>query len=188
MQKTEARRQIVIDKVADHLLAVGMQRASLRQLAVAAGMSDRMLLHYFVDKEELLTAALTLVAARMVAMLEHSRSEQMPFHALLPYLAGMLNDPQIRPYLRLWLELAALAANEEGSYASIARHICDDFLSWISAALKVEREADRIPMAALTMATIEGFVLLDTLSYGSLITSALEGIALQSNGIDAPAG
>jgi AcrR family transcriptional regulator len=181
MKKTEMRRQIVIDNVADHLLALGMQRASLRQLAAAAGMSDRMLLHYFVDKEELLTAALTLVATRLVAMLEHSRSEQMPFHALLPYLAGMLKDPHIRPYLRLWLELAALAADEEGTYATIARHICDDFLSWIAAALMVEREADRIPMAALTMATIEGFVLLDTLNYDSLVVSALEGLALQSS-------
>jgi hypothetical protein len=36
-------------------------------------------------------------------------------------------------------------------------------------------------MAALTMATIEGFVLLDTLNYGSLVVSALEGLALQSS-------
>jgi AcrR family transcriptional regulator len=178
MKKTEAKRQQVIDTVADHLLAYGMKGSSLRQLAAAAGMSDRMLLHYFVDKQELLTAALTLVTVRLVAMLERARSEQMPFQSLLPQLAGMMQDPNIRPYMRLWMELVALVAQEE-VYRAIARQICDTFFSWIASALKVEREEDRAPMAALALATIEGFILLDALGDGSKITSALEGIAIR---------
>lgn len=176
MKKTEARRQAVIDTVAEHLLAHGMKESSLRQLAAAASMSDRMLLHYFVNKEELLTAALTVITVRLVGMLESSRSEQMPFQTLLPHLTGMMNDPRLRPYMRLWLELAALVA-EEAFYGTIARHICDDFYSWIASALQVEREEDRAPLAALALATMEGFILLDALDYGSKITSALEGIA-----------
>lgn len=179
MEKTEAKRQIVIEKVADHLLASGLKNASLRQLATAVGMSDRMLLHYFATKEELLTAALNLITVRMVAILESARSDPMPFGALLPHLVGMMQDPYIRPYLRLFLELVALAANDEETYGTLSRHIYDDFLRWTALALQVEREEEREALASLAMVTVEGFVLLDALNYTSQITKALEGIALQ---------
>lgn len=57
MEKTEAKRQLILNQIADHLLAAGLKDASLRHLAAAIGASDRMLLHYFVDKDELMTAA-----------------------------------------------------------------------------------------------------------------------------------
>lgn len=62
MRKADTRRQQILERLADHVLAHGMQAASLRPLAAAAGTSDRMLLHYFADKEELITATLALVA------------------------------------------------------------------------------------------------------------------------------
>lgn len=179
MEKTENRKRIILEKITDHLLEHGMKGASLRPLAAAIGTSDRMLLHYFVDKEELMTAALNRVAARMISILESARSDPMPFHMLLPHLVEMMKAPIIRPYLRLWLELAALSAAEEETYRRIARQICDSFYEWIASALKVEKEEERAPMAALAFATIEGFVLLDALDYGSKITSALQGIAMQ---------
>jgi hypothetical protein len=59
--------------------------------------------------------------------------------------------------------------------------IWNDFFDWIAAALKVEREEDRIPLAALALATTEGFMLLDALDCGSIITDALEGIKIRSS-------
>jgi AcrR family transcriptional regulator len=179
MEKTEAKRQIIIEKIADHLLVNGMRGASLRKIAAAVGMSDRMLLHYFVNKEELMTSALTQVTARLVRILESARLEQMPFQVLLPQLAEMMKDPQVRPYLRLSLELVALAAEKRESYRAIARKIWNDFFGWIASALQVKREKDRIPLAALAFATTEGFMLLDALDCGSIITEALEGIKIR---------
>jgi AcrR family transcriptional regulator len=179
MEKTEVKRQLILNGIADHLLSHGMKASSLRQVAAAVNTSDRMLLHYFVDKEEMMTAALNLVSERMINRLASIHSEQMPFQTLLPYLVEMLKDPDIRPYLRLWLELAALSAGEDGSYRMIARQICDSFYVWIAAALQVEKEEERAPMAALAFATLEGFVLFDALNYSSKITSALKGIELR---------
>ncbi len=178
MEKTEIKRQLILNEVADHLLVSGMKDSSLRQLASAIGTSDRMLLHYFSDKEELMSAALNLVARRLIDMLESTRSNQMSFQTLMPHLAGMIEDPRIRPYLRLWLELAAMSTASE-TYRQIATQICDGFYDWIASVLKVEKEDDRAPMAALAFATIEGFVLLDALDYGSKVTSALKGITIR---------
>lgn len=177
MEKTELKRQQILNKIADHLLASGMKDSSLRHLAAAIGTSDRMLLHYFSDKEELMSAVLNLVAARLIQLLENT-PEQMPFETLIPYLAGMIKDPRIRPHLRLWLELTAMSTANE-TYRLIARQICDGFYEWISSVLRVEKTEERAPMAALAFATIEGFVLMDALDYGSKVTSALEGIAMR---------
>jgi AcrR family transcriptional regulator len=178
MKKTDVKRQRIVDQIADHLLAQGMQASGLRALAAAAGTSDRMLLHYFANKEELMTAALDCVAARMLALLANAGAGQVPFGTLLSQLAGMKNDPAVRPYLRLWLELAALSAAGEESYRSIARQIGDGFYQWLAAALQVEREEERAPMAALAFAVIEGFVFLDAIDESWIIAGALEGIGL----------
>jgi len=179
VKKTEERRQMVLEKVADHLLAHGMRGASLRKMAAAVGTSDRMLLHYFADKEELMTGALTLVAARLVNILEQARTEQIPLRTFLPHLAEMMQNPQVRPYLRLSLELVALAAEGNEAYRAIALQLWSDFLGWIASALKVEQEKDRLPLAALALATTEGFMLLDALGCGPIIAQALQGLKIR---------
>ena len=176
MKKTEAKKQAIIEKLSDHLLAGGMKGSSLRMLAGAVGMSDRMLLHYFVDKEELMTSTLLRISAQLQNRLNQARTEPLPLHQLVPQLACMMKDPQIRPYLKLWLELAASAVADEPYHRTIARQICDSFFAWVASALQVEHEEDRRPLAALAFAAVEGLVLLDTLGADSLVASALEGI------------
>jgi AcrR family transcriptional regulator len=178
MKKGDARRQQLLERMADHVLAYGLQSASLRPLAAAAGTSDRMLLHYFTDKEELLAATLTLVANRLIAVLESARGAPMPFHSLLPHLSSMMKDERLQGYLRLWLELVAFAAGEKEPFRSIARDISSTFLDWIASTLTVEREEDREPMAALTLTIVEGFMIFDALGDDSKRMLALAGVAL----------
>ena len=178
MKKGEARKQQLLELLADHVLAHGLQGASLRPLAAAVGTSDRMLLHYFADKDELMTATLTLVSRRLVALLESARAEQMPFERLIAHVAVMIKDPLVRPYLRLWLELLPFAAGGNAPFGAVAGSIFTTFLEWIAAALAVEREEDRAPLAALALAIIEGFVLFDALGDDSKLSAALAGLAL----------
>ena len=180
MKKADLRRQELVEKLADHILAHGLQASSLRPLAAAAGTSDRMLLHYFSNKEELLEATLTLLAARLTALLESARSAPMPIESLLPMLAGMLKEPRIRPYLSLWLELAARAAADEALYRDIGRSIGDGFYTWIAAALQVEPEEERPSKASLALAMLEGLVVLDAFGLDTRIESALDGLARQA--------
>jgi len=92
MNKTDEKRQIIIEMAADHLLERGMQEATLRKLAKSVGVSDRMLMHYFSNKEELLQAILTVITARLVHLLESAKTEQMPFEIFPPtFLVIIIN-------------------------------------------------------------------------------------------------
>jgi AcrR family transcriptional regulator len=181
MNKKEIKKQMIIEKAADHLLLHGLKEATLRKLAVTAGISDRMLMHYFTNKEELMQATLTVLTTRLVGLLEGSRAQPMPFEQFLPYLAGMMKHPQVRPFLRISLELAALTSEGESAYVAIAQKLCDDFNRWMASALQVEREEDRPGIAALAFATTEGFMVLDALGSDSIIDSALKGLAARAS-------
>lgn len=176
MKKADIKRHTIIETIADFLLANGMKSASLRPMASALGTSDRMLLHYFKDKNELLTAVLLLIAQRLISMLDDARTEPMPYPTLMLALAATVEDPVVQPYLRLALELVALAAGGDEPAGVIARQIYEHFYNWIASVLKVDREEDREPLASLALATIEGMVLLNAIGLTDRITSALKGL------------
>lgn len=178
MKKGAQRKAELLERLADHLLAHGLQGASLRPLAAAVGTSDRMLLHYFADKEELLTASLTVVSQRLIAMLEAVRAEPMPFDALLILLTGMVKDPHVQPYMRLWLELLPLAQAGQEPFRAIAQRISMTLRGWITNALQVSREEEREPLAALIFTIIEGFVMFGALGDDDTPAAALAGLRL----------
>lgn len=182
MKDREIRRQALLERMADHVLRLGLQGASLRPLAAAAGTSDRMLLYYFADKDELLAATLELLARRLLALLESAWTGTAAYEILLPGICEALRSPAIGPYMRLWLELAAFAARGDEPFRAIAMQICDGFLAWCASRLHVDREADRVPLAALLFGTIEGLVLLDAIGRGSTAEAALRGVALRGGG------
>lgn len=178
----EARRDEVLERMADHLLAEGLAGASLRPLAAAAGTSDRMLLYYFADKDELLGEALGRVAQRFAGLLEAGLEPGAP--PALPYpdlLAGVwtaVRGAELQPYMRLWLDLAARAAYGHEPYRGIAGRIADGFLDWAAARLAVERDDERAPLAALLLATIDGAMLLDAAGRGPLADAAIGRAAM----------
>ena len=153
----------------------GLQESSLRQIAADIGTSDRMLLHYFSDKQELMNAALHLIAQRMMDILNASQTGQVPYETLLYHFAEMIQQPEIRNYLRIWLELIAMSTSQE-SYRIITQQISERFYEWIAALLQVDQESERAPKAALAFATIEGFVLLDAQGAGHKIELAMESL------------
>jgi AcrR family transcriptional regulator len=177
MKKGALRRQEILERLTDHVLAHGLQGASLRPLAAAAGTSDRMLLHYFADKDELLRETLTLVTKRLIDVLDAARGEPLPFDQLVPQLVLMLDHARIRPYMRLWLELVAFAVGEQEPFGAIARQIAQVLRTWIADALIVDQESEREQIAALTLTLVEGFVMLAMLEDRITPAAALQGIA-----------
>ena len=178
MKKMEAKRKKIVGDVADHILKAGLSQTSLRQIAKAINVSDRMLMYYFKDKDDILKTAFEEIAGRLLVILEASRPKQMPYSELVPFLAASIRDPQVRPFMRVWLEIVSPAAMKEEPYAAVCQTIFKGFLDWISSVLQVEDENERKPMASLALATIEGVVLLDALNYNREIEEAIKGLSL----------
>lgn len=181
MKKKEAKRQAIIATLTDHLLTHGMGHTGLRRLAQAAGTSDRMLLHYFANKDELMSATLSAIAEKLETILSAAQHEPMPLQQLLPHLASLIDNPVIQPFTRLWLEITALAVRDETLYRPIARAIMASFYQWICSNIAVNHEEQREPLACLALATVEGCVLLNAVDTVPKIQGALTGLALLGN-------
>lgn len=182
MNKATAKRQDMIIQMSEYILYHSLQAATLKQLAAAAGTSDRMLLHYFQDKDDIIRETLDHIVKDLLQILEQSRPPQLPLAPLLTYLHGAMQTPEIRPYLRLWMELMALATTDEALYASIARQISQQFATWIAEVLLVPSEQDRPALSSLVLTLVEGFLLLDTLGDATAIQQALHAItAMQTS-------
>lgn len=180
MKGNETQRLLILERIADYLLAHGLGGASLRPMAAAAGTSDRMLLYYFANKEELLAAALSLISQRLLVMLESAQGKPMPFEKLLPHLVKVMGEPSLQPYMAIWFELVAMAGRGDEGLKAIGGHICDGFLKWIAAALVVRNESERIPQAALLLATVDGLSLLVAVGRDDASQAALKGIAFRA--------
>jgi len=177
MSTRDERRRAVLERTADHLLREGLAGASLRPLAAAAGTSDRMLLYYFADKDDLLAATLGEVAARLAGLLDGASTgagaAPRPFDVLMAEVWAAVRTPAFQPFLRLWLEVAASAGRGQEPHRTIGGQIADAFLTWAGERLLVEREADRAAQAALLLATIDGLALLEAVGRGDAADAAV---------------
>jgi AcrR family transcriptional regulator len=154
------RRADLIERLADHVLGHGLENASLRPLAAAIGTSDRMLLYYFADKNDLMTAVLLRIAERLQGRLEAIVPAQIhPLESLRETVRTSLLSPDLRPYMRVWLEIAARAGREEEPFKTIGAAIGRGFLGWIGLRLTPEQQQD----AARLLIAIEGILMLDAL-------------------------
>jgi AcrR family transcriptional regulator len=158
----DAKRIQILEQLADQVLATGLNATSLRPLAAAVGTSDRMLLYYFPDKATLITAILGCIVERLQAMLNERvpAGRRLDAPDMVRTLWRLLREPQLHPYMQIWLELAGFASRGEEPHRTIGASIASAFLVWIAARLTVTgREADEQATTILTQ--IEGMLLLD---------------------------
>jgi AcrR family transcriptional regulator len=161
MTKSDDRRALLLNRLADHVLAHGVSASSLRPLAKAAGVSDRMLLYYFKDKAEVIEAVLTQIARQLEAELgAQTNPTKLPLDPLRLHLWGTLKTEALWPYMRLWLEIASLAACGDPLFQTVGQSIGRGFLAWGAGQLDCTTEAERERDAATLLVTIEGLVLL----------------------------
>ncbi len=162
MSIRDTKRAEALDRIADHMLSEGLAPSSLRALGAASGTSDRMLLYYFTDKDEIVAAALQVVCLRLAGVLTRAVGEAgpVPSGALLRQLAPLIRGAALRPFMRLWLELAVLAARGHEPYRRIAGDIAGYFIEWVAGRLDVA-PATRHAEAAALVALLDGMILLD---------------------------
>jgi AcrR family transcriptional regulator len=174
MNVRDDRREAAIERMADHVLSEGLAAATLRPLAAAAGTSDRMLLYYFADKDELLTATLHRIAMRMTVQLDGAIpvEPRRPFPELLEQVWAALASESLQPFMPLWLELASGAARGLQPHRDVAGEIADGFLTWVTIRLQPESGEPSL-LAPLFLASIEGMYLLQAIGRGAIADAAV---------------
>ena len=172
--KSEDRRAEILDRLVDHVLAEGLSASSLRPLAQAARISDRMLLYYFKDKAEIIAGVLERVSARLVVVLDDAAAKTpLPLDQLRARLLTVLLDDALWPYMRLWLEIASLAARGDPFYRKVGEQIARGFLAWGAAQLDSPTPAQRSIDAARLLVMTEGMVLLKSVGLDDVCRQAL---------------
>lgn len=167
----ELRRAEIIEGTAAYILKRGLGALSLRPLAAELGTSDRMLLHYFSGKDELVDAALGRCMTDMLGLIKAAvGARRFGLAELLAAAPALARNPGIRPYLRLWLELASTRGSYPEGSARRLESLAADFKAWIESIL--EGDGERAGMAAAAFAVIEGYAVLEALGQGGLADEA----------------
>jgi AcrR family transcriptional regulator len=174
-QKSEARRAVLSDRIADILLSRAVAVVPLRELAGLLGTSDRMLLYYFGTQAALVTAALTCLSERLATQLEQALpSTPLSPAQLLRKLDGITTRPGVAGILRVWADVAARGARGEAPFQDFAKASVASWLDWIGGRLAIRNSAQRTKMASAILVVIEGVRLLELTAPGT--TGAAAGI------------
>lgn len=141
----DEQRAMAVDHLAAHLLRSGLAQSSLRQLAAAVGVSDRMLLYYFDDKSDALAAAMERIASQLAVQLAVAVPEGTTMSAarLIAVATDLTTSEDLRRYMRLWIEVVAAAARREAPFVEIAQRIAAGFMQWIEDGWRRARRAIR---------------------------------------------
>ena len=163
-------REALLHALADHVLDHGLNTASLRPMAAAAGTSDRMLIYHFGSKEGLIAAILRHLAARMRAGLTAALPPGPFAHEddLLAALIALLRSPPFRPYVRVWFDIVSAAAQGQVAHRDAGQDILNLFCDWIAA-----RHPGGSPAAPRLLALVEGVLLMEALGQRDLADAAL---------------
>lgn len=181
MSIRDKQREVVVERLAVHLLETGLAQTSLRQLALAAGVSDRMLLYYFADKAEVLAAVMARVAGELAQRLAVAIPGDTPLKPaeLVRRAAAFTTGPEMRRFMRLWVEVVAAASRGEAPFQAIVAQVMAGFQLWVDARIDLPEGTDREGTAAAIIAVIDGLALVDMCSDDEIaprMATALAGL------------
>jgi AcrR family transcriptional regulator len=155
-------RRAIVERAADHLLERGQVTVSLRDLAVAVGVSPRMLVHHFGSREELVSSALRDARSRQRAAFEARLAPRSgrPYPDVVADAWRWLGTDEAGPYLRLFGQLHALAGVPDSPHADFLRESVLDWLPTIQAGFAADGAdpATACELATLTLAVIRGLL------------------------------
>lgn len=172
--KPDTRRAEIVERLTEYVLAEGLSASSLRPLAKAAGTSDRMLLYYFKDKSEIITAVLQQISARLTVLLgERAAPEPLPIDELRRQFAEILLVDELWPYMRIWLEVGSRSAMGDPFYRAVGEQIGRSFFEWGKMQITYSSEEQRDIDAAKLLVSIEGMLFLKSIGLDDVIAKSL---------------
>lgn len=115
-----SRREELLDRVTDHVLAHGLIGLTLRPLAAAIGTSDRMLIYHFGSRDALVSEVVAHATARATVAVEALPAAPSVRAAVNSLWIAYREDP-LHGCLTLYCQAAASGLIGEEPYLSDAR-------------------------------------------------------------------
>lgn len=153
----------LLARILDFAARDGLADRSLREIATGVGTSHRMLLYHFGSREGLLAAVVGAMEERQrAAMAALAETAQTPGE-LMSRLWQQVSSPEIRPFVRLFFEVFALATRKTPGTEQVLAGLTT---SWLDDAAKVaERLGVEPDRAALRLGVaVSRGLLLDLLA------------------------
>ncbi len=162
MTRKSDQRDKIIAVLAEYIVREGLAATSTRQLAAAAGVSNRMLLYYFDDKSEVMRLTLMRYAANLDVELGKTLKEDAALSPseMFSRTAKLMQGKRLQPHMAVWLEVMALAGRGQEPYQQVAAAIAGHFLHWIEKRLAPAPPKQRKAQAAVVFAMVDGVFLL----------------------------
>jgi AcrR family transcriptional regulator len=126
------RREQLLEGAVEYGLRHGVGDLTLRPLAAALGTSDRMLVYHFGGKEPLVDELLRVAYDRCLDELDHHRKPAATPGKAIRRLWRVLNAPEMAPYLRLYLEVAALSLHRPERHRQVSRMMLERWRGMIT--------------------------------------------------------
>ena len=105
MAREAGAREQLLQRVMAYATSEGITGKSLREIALGAGSSHRMLLYHFGSREGLLAAIVAAIEGQQRAVLaELAEHAQEPTQVMLG-LWQQVSSPELRPFVRLFFEV-----------------------------------------------------------------------------------
>lgn len=173
MARPKPDKTDLLFKLADHVLTHGLNTASLRPMAAAAGTSDRMLIYHFGSKAGLIAELLHYLAEEMAVRLDAALPERRwaSEAALVRDVVTLLRSDPFRAYIRVWLDIVSAAAQGQTAHRASSAAIVEMYLDWLSRRHPQGRDGAQF---ALTL--IEGVVVMDAAGCPDVADRALRSL------------
>jgi AcrR family transcriptional regulator len=155
------RREELVDRALDYVLANGLVGLSLRPLAADLGTSDRMLIYHFGSKERLVGEVLGRAQQRLAEAVPPVGTQVDTLAGLVDALWTALTTPAAAQVTRLYLETCVLALQDPQRYREAPRRLRGPWrhpLQTGLAAFGIPPESTG-PLADLILDTFDGLAL-----------------------------
>lgn len=175
MSKPPLSRETLLPLLAAYVLDQGLDGASLRPLARAAGTSDRMLIYHFGNKEALIAELLRYIAGIYSAALDAAMGAERAAtrQQCAARILAQGREPAMQPFLVLWWEIVAGAARGVAGYRAAAEAMMHELLGWLEGQMPVD-DPDPAGGARFLLTLIEGSLMLSAVGHAR---TAREGLA-----------
>lgn len=174
MSKSEAIRAQLLRNMGDHVLAHGLNTASLRPLAQSAGTSDRMLIYHFGAKEHLISALLEFLAIDLQQKLDDALPPKRARTKTryVEMIVTLLRREPFSRYMRVWLDIVSAASHGSEAHRAIGRKMIDSYLVWLEKRLPAD-DPDPADSLAVLFTIIEGVLIMDAVGQSALADRAV---------------